>query len=504
MKSFSFTYAVIIVVSNLFYTGAYGQKNNISLLGELQNFYVIENLPQYRSNTTVEQTSTYDLSGGNNDGFNGTYSFVRHNLDSSLVMLDIKGPGVVNRIATPTPNADTLDIYIDDTTRPALSICYMDLFSGKVFPFLAPLCDHAAGGYYCYFPILFQQHCKIVSRGKNLQFHQLQYRLFTDGTKVQSFNTSLNAQENQALSEIHTLWTKTPKLAGDFIRDKGLQQTEKTVLFEPGESKTIFTATTGGRISGIELSPSSAFEKITNNIHLRIWWDNESEPAVDCPVSDFFGYGFGEPSMRSLLLGSENGHDYCYIPMPFDKSARVELVNDSNGTVSISTHVYYTSGKRNPKAEGKFYTHYVRHIVPQYEKHVFLDIQGKGHYIGSILRGQGLKPGLPEFFEGDDSTATDGVFRIHGTGTEDYFNGGWYDVAGRWDTARSMPLSGCLEYSRILSRTGGYRFYLSDKMSFEKSIYQAIEHGPTIEGLPAEYTSISFYYCDRPVTQQKR
>jgi Protein of unknown function (DUF2961) len=116
----------------------------------------------------------------------------------------------------------------------------------------------------------------------------------------------------------------------------------------------------------------------------------------------------------------------------------------------------------------------------------------------------GFKPGLPEFFEGDDSAATEGIFRIHGTGTEDYFNGGWYDLPGQWDTARSMPLSGCIEYSKTLGVTGGYRFYLSDKLSFEKSIYEAIEHGPTIEGIPAEYTSVSFYYCDRPIAEQRR
>jgi hypothetical protein len=79
---------MIIVASSLFYTGAYAQKTSISLIGELQNFYVIENLPRYRSNTIVEKESTYDGSGGNDDGFNGTYSFVRRNQESSLVMLN--------------------------------------------------------------------------------------------------------------------------------------------------------------------------------------------------------------------------------------------------------------------------------------------------------------------------------------------------------------------------------------------------------------------------------
>jgi Protein of unknown function (DUF2961) len=158
----------------------------------------------------------------------------------------------------------------------------------------------------------------------------LQYRLFPEGTKVQSFNSSLSQQERQALSGINFLWTKSPKQATDFVSDiKSLHQTEKTVSFKPGETKTVFITKTGGRITGIELFPSIAFEGMANNIRIRIWWDDEKEPAVDCPIEDFFGYGLGKPSMHSVLVGTEDGHTYCYIPMPFDKSTRIELVNES-------------------------------------------------------------------------------------------------------------------------------------------------------------------------------
>jgi Protein of unknown function (DUF2961) len=88
--------------------------------------------------------------------------------------------------------------------------------------------------------------------------------------------------------------------------------------------------------------------------------------------------------------------------------------------------------------------------------------------------------------------------RIHGTGTEDYFNGGWYDVKGRWDTARSFPLSGCLVYSAPKGITGGYRFCLSDKLGFEKSLLEDIEHGPVKNNIDAIYTSVAFYYCNTP------
>src|ERR1044072_7557120 len=86
----------------------------VTLVDELQHLYNIGDLPSYRSNTYSAQVSSYDTTGGNNDGFGGQYSFIKRNADSSLVIFDVKGTGVVNRIWTPTPTQDTLDFYIDD------------------------------------------------------------------------------------------------------------------------------------------------------------------------------------------------------------------------------------------------------------------------------------------------------------------------------------------------------------------------------------------------------
>jgi D-arabinan exo alpha-(1,3)/(1,5)-arabinofuranosidase (non-reducing end) len=88
--------------------------------------------------------------------------------------------------------------------------------------------------------------------------------------------------------------------------------------------------------------------------------------------------------------------------------------------------------------------------------------------------------------------------RLHGTGSEDYFNGGWYALLDRWDRGMSLPLHGALTYSLPLSRTGGYRFYLADKVSFEESLRQTIEHGPEGNRIPVDYTSVAFLYADRP------
>jgi hypothetical protein len=456
----------------------------ITLKSELRNLYDISLLPAYRTGSIPGQESSYDRKWGNNDGFDGAYSFVRRNADSSLVMLDIDGPGVLNRIATPTPTSDTLDFYVDFARKPTLSICYNDLFSGKVYPFIRPFCDNAVGGYFCYFPILFQQHLTIVCRGHHLQFHQLQYRLFPKGTKVASFAP----EQLKKLPSFRSAWQQP------IFNDK-TERLKQTIA--PGATATL-NLDQGGRINALLLDTGA-----TANLSLRITWDNSARPTIDCPVRDLFGYAFGEAAMQGLLAGQKGGRYYCYLPMPFDKSASISLLNNGTTPVPVNLTVTVNTVKRNPGREGKLYVNYVNHHLTEKDPfHVFLNIKGKGHYVGTILMAKGNFNGMPGFFEGDDTTATDGKFRIHGTGSEDYLNGGWYAVKGRWEHAESRALSGCLGYSDSPAATGGFRFYMNDKLSFETDIFQAIEHGGDRHGLPADYTSVSFYYCDKGKEEQ--
>ncbi|MBS1747014.1 MAG: DUF2961 domain-containing protein [Bacteroidetes bacterium] len=490
---------LLCVVSNL------PAQKTITVADELKQLYNINELPAYRSNTYCAQVSSYDTTGGNNDGFGGQYSFVRKNADSSLVIFDVKGAGVINRIWTPTPTHDTLDFYIDDAPQPALSINYLDLFSGKVYPFVPPLCGNQVGGYYCYFPILFQKHCVIVCRGKKLMFHQIGYRLYNKRTIVQPFTKNNNNDVRSALNSINSLWNSNEASKARVIAMKNgdTKISDSFFSIKPGDSKQAFSLNTGGRIAGIEISPSGSFASLYKNIIMHIFWDDEMLPAIDCPVADFFGFAYGQPSMQSLLIGTENNTCYSFLPMPFDKKARVtftSLAAKDSVLSAIVMHVkiYYTLQPRDAATEGKFYAYRNAEITKDGQPHIFLEARGKGHYVGSVLQAQGLNTGMTLFFEGDDSTVIDNEMRFHGTGSEDYFNGGWYALLNRWDAAMSLPLHGSLDYSLSFARTGGYRFFLSDKISFEKNIYQSIEHGGEHNNVPGIYTSVSYFYCDRP------
>jgi hypothetical protein len=348
------------------------------------------------------QTSSYDTTGWNDDGFSGRFSFVRRNSDSSLVLFDALGPGVINRIWTPTPTEDSLDFYIDDTTQPAFTIQYKDLFSGKVFPFVAPLCNNQLGGYYCYLPIPFQKRCMIVLRGKQTQFYQIGYRSYPEGTQVTKFDMKLSAEEKTSLQQLQSLWNKESKTVSDFINNKNggaLQVTRSSFQLRPGEKRTVLQLNKGGRIGGIELEPASLFEGVSKDMDIKITWDNETKPAVYCPVADFFGYAFGNASMQSLLVGSNGKTAYCWFPMPFSKSATIELLyrktpGGNTDPISITVRVYYQPQVRNAATEGKFYTFWNHQpSVAMHLPHVLLNVSGKGHYVGTALQARGLEPG---------------------------------------------------------------------------------------------------------------
>jgi hypothetical protein len=192
--------------------------------------------------------------------------------------------------------------------------------------------------------------------------------------------------------------------------------------------------------------------------------------------------------------------------MPFDKAAKIELIDrgtktaNNPGPVSITARIYFVPDTRKPEKEGKFYANWNREVPPLGQPYVFLNGTGKGHYVGTILQSQGRTyTEFTEFFEGDDSTVIDGVNSIHGTGSEDYFNGGWYAQAGGWVERLGTSLHGCLDYSLPFSRTGGYRFHITDKLPFNSAVYHSIEHGPEKNNRLVEYTSLAFYYAENPV-----
>ena len=462
----------------------------------LEDLYKIGELARMRPFVKVASFSSYDRTGGNDDGFSGKYSFLRKE-DGALVIAEMNGPGVITRFHTPTPTDDLVEFFFDGERTPRLVVPFRKLFSGDQYPFLSPLVGHGGGGYFSYVPLQFQKSCKIRGTAPpKLQFYQLNYALYAPGTKVTTFDAKDEKFRASVERIRHELDAKVDVTRGV----SGVERRELTL--QPGGSVTLFDRLGPGRVAGIKLIPASRFAGAGQRYLLRAIWDGEKQPAILCPVGDFFGYGFGKPASESLLFGTHDELNYSYFPMPFDRAARIEIVSEekSGAPVQFESEVDWTMEGRHAE-EGRFYAHWEsENPVPQGQPFTFVDTKGEGHLAGVILQSQGLEPGQTEFFEGDDEATVDGELTIHGTGSEDFFNGGWYDVAGRWYERMSLPLSGALTYEKPAARTGAYRILLPDAYSFHRSLQFTIEHGPEGNVNPANYTSVAFLYMLQPPT----
>lgn len=465
----------------------------------LDELHRLDRLPRLRTPVSIGSVSSYDRTGGNDDGFSGKYSFVRKDPEG-LVIADLKGPGVIYRVWTPTPTDDVLEFLFDGEAKPRIEVKFRDFFLGKDPDFPSPLTGFGAGGYYSYVPIPFSRSCVVRIRAQKVQFYQINYALYSPDTRITTFSRSHPADYPQSMERAQELFRSAGTDITRFSLPPGakLERAETRATLPPQGTATLFSSKQGGRILGLRLTPTEALVGKNRDLLLRISFDGEA-PAVLCPLGDFFGYAWGKPAMRSLLAGTSGNVNYCYFPMPYESGATVEVLSERNEPVELKAEILYCAVPRS-KEEGKFYALWRReNPTTQGEPYTFLKTSGAGHLVGVVLQAQGLESGKTLFFEGDDQTTLDGQLVIHGTGSEDFFNGGWYDVPDRWEKRISFPLSGCLGYAKHLGRTGAYRFFIGDAYPYRQSLLQTIEHSGERNEIPADYCSVSYFYsAQRP------
>ena len=231
---------------------------------------------------------------------------------------------------------------------------------------------------------------------------------------------------------------------------------------------------------------------VLNNVKLQVFYDGETTPSIDAPIGLFFGMGTIDAiNFQSLPVGVDSATNqmYCYFPIPFESSFELKIANNSSYNLSgvevITDYEELTTGISNL---GYLKTQFIPSSTVVMDKdHVFLEETGFGKFVGLVL----------EVFEGEDNSWLEGDERfyidgcrtpsIYGTGTEDYFNGGWYFSRGTFHMATHgyTAVSG---FDRSL-----YRFHLSDPVYFTNKIKLGIEHG-WINNIIADYQSLAFYY----------
>lgn len=282
----------------------------------------------------------------------------------------------------------------------------------------------------------------------------------------------------------------------------------------PGQTVTLLDYQGAGEIHRFWMTISPRNVPALRQVILRMYWDNETNPSVECPIGDFFGVGFGEwRSYQSLPMDESSGGFNCYWPMPFHQHARWTLENRSGQAINAFYYnIDYTAYHSLPKKMMEFHACWRReNPTNPHHNYTILEAKGDGIYTGVALFMQGLHMGGYKlaFVEGDEMIYIDQpnpcpptptnwnhpepVPQINGTGTEDYFGGGWAFDQGPF----SAPYHGCTIKDEQNSRLAAYRWHIEDAMPFHKNIRVTIEHG-TGDDTTADYSSVAYFYQTNP------
>ena len=288
-----------------------------------------------------------------------------------------------------------------------------------------------------------------------------------------------------------------------------------SVPIGPGETFDLARIDGPGRITHLWLTTHTDHWR---QLVLRAYWDGADEPAIEVPVGDFFGQGWGRFAQLSSSMVAVNPHGgfNSYWPMPFADGAHLTLENLSDREVIVYYQLSYELGGQET-GTGRLHAQWRRsNPLATGSTHVLLNgIQGRGQYVGTYLAwgvnstgwwGEGE---VKHYLDGDRDHPT-----ICGTGTEDYFGGAWnFDVPGQGYTAFSTPYLGMHQVIRpdglydSQQRFGMYRWHVLDPIHFETDLRVDVQalgwrQGGRYLPLQDDIASTAFFYLDSPTASR--
>ncbi|MCL2816600.1 MAG: DUF2961 domain-containing protein [Oscillospiraceae bacterium] len=254
-----------------------------------------------------------------------------------------------------------------------------------------------------------------------------------------------------------------------------------------------------------------------NGLVLRIYWDGELSPSVECPMGAFFALGHDSAphtvSSAMITVAPVRGMN-SYWQMPFRKRALITLTNESGMDAGIVAYRVLYKLHDIPNEAAYFHASYRRSMVAgDYPEHTILDgVKGRGLYVGTYLAYNVFVSGwwgegeVKFYLDGDEYPS------MADNGTEDYFGGAWcfYGDGGKEQIFSSpylgMPLAKW-DNQNGPRKFGLYRWHILDSIGFSTDIKVTVQslawYPPGIEpGLyrpaPADIASVAYWYQVEP------
>jgi len=287
-----------------------------------------------------------------------------------------------------------------------------------------------------------------------------------------------------------------------------------SIIIPAGEKAELADISGSGAIQQIWLTNSGTWRYQI----LRIYWDNQEQPSVECPVADFFAAGWSDPENFKPLVSQpvcvNPGSAFnSYWEMPFRKHCRITIENLADEDMICYYQINYTLTEV-PEESAYFHAQFRRtNPLPYKEVFTVIDgIKGQGHYVGTYLawglnnKGWWGEGEIKFFLDGDRDFPT-----ICGTGTEDYFCGS-YNFENRSEKEYqeyNTPYAGVPQIIKpdglysSQQRFSMYRWHIMDPIRFKENLKVTIQalgwrSGDRYLPLQDDIAGVAFWYQTLP------
>jgi hypothetical protein len=267
---------------------------------------------------------------------------------------------------------------------------------------------------------------------------------------------------------------------------------------------------------------------------LRIHYDDQENPSVECPIGDFFASAYTSfdvfAPINSLAVCVNPGNAFnCYWPMPFRKRIRITLenINPHGEPMTVFYQINYALNDV-PEDAAYFHAQFRRaNPLKQGDVYTLLDgVKGQGHYAGTYMAWQLNNNGWwgegeikfymdgdtdPALSDGKEVAGSTGFPTICGTGTEDYFCGSYNfeNKATKQYQEYSTAYAGVPHIVRpdgvynANTRFSMYRWHITDPIRFKEDLKVTIQalgwrSGGRYLPLQDDIASVAYWYQALP------
>ena len=455
-------------------------------------FTSVLDLPYLRKGVQTHQFTSYDRAG---DNYDADYFPLYTEPDGACVLFDVYGPGCLYRLHANLWNGDLTGVNIrfqfDGEAKPRIDMDVTKFFSSEnpLGIFKEPYAHIGDGYRFVYHPFFFKRHLKIsLSKEpfggasvwdklpwlgrydkhpyRRNHWYNFTYHTYTDDPGLQSWTAPAD------MSTVARAWDPS-QIGKPPVAVSGAVQRSVNLAVDAHAVRQVFVLDRPGTITALRFRIDPADEPALFDTWLKIRFDGSTEPQVDVPLGCFFGMYRTHPDKRiaSRFVGTIGSDMYCYLPMPFWRTATVELTNTGGvriGHLQANLEVVPGSSLTYARQEcGTFQAIYHRE-EPRTEGHDYryADITGAGHIVGhfTFRTNTSMEEDERTYFDQSQTPS------IYGEGFEDDHNQGW----GLHDLRQAI-------YGSVGSDGGSgapWRFFIPDLYVF----HSGVQHGHQVYG----------------------